>query len=191
MNSRSLRNGAGPIALLALTVLAGFAPPADQENSFTVQNLVSDQPGVADHMDPNLVNAWGIVASATSPWWVADNGTGVATLYNGTGAAVPIVVSVPGAPTGIVFNGGLSFVVSNGGASGPARFLFASEDGTISGWNPAVPPTVPPPSLQAIVAVDNSPAGAIYKGLAIATTAAGSFLCSPRSASRTCRAGST
>jgi uncharacterized protein (TIGR03118 family) len=176
MKSRFLRNGAGPIALLALTVLAGFAPPApiQKQNSFTVHNLVSDQPGVADYLDPNLVNAWGLVASATSPWWVADNETAVATLYNGAGTPQSLVVAVPGAPTGIVFNGGASFVVMSGGSAGPARFLFASEDGTISGWNPAVPP--PPPSRQAVVAVDNSAAGAIYKGLAIATTATGSFL---------------
>jgi uncharacterized protein (TIGR03118 family) len=176
MTTRLLRNGSGPVALLAIGLLTGFAPPAEKQNSFTVHNLVSDQPGVADHLDPNLVNAWGLVASATSPWWVADNGTGVSTLYNGnTGTPVSLVVTIPGgAPTGTVFNGGSSFVVSSGGTSGPARFLFASENGTISGWNPAVPP--PPPSHQAIVAVDSSPAGAVYKALAIATTAAGSFL---------------
>jgi uncharacterized protein (TIGR03118 family) len=174
MTTRLLRNGSGPVALLALGLLTGFAPPAEKQNSFAVHNLVSDGTIPADHTDPNLVNAWGLVASPTSPWWVADNGTAVATLYNGTGTPLSLVVSIPGAPTGTVFNGGSSFVVSSGGSSGPARFLFASEDGTISGWNPAVPP--PPPSHQAIVAVDNSPAGAIYKGLAIATTATGSFL---------------
>jgi uncharacterized protein (TIGR03118 family) len=178
MTTRLLRNGSGPVALLAIGLLTGFAPPAEKQNSFTVHNLVSDQPGVADHLDPNLVNAWGLVASATSPWWVADNGTGVSTLYNGnTGTPLSLVVTIPGgAPTGTVFNGGAHFIVMSGGASGPARFLFASEDGTISGWNPAVPPTVPPPSKQAIVAVDNSAAGAIYKGLAIASTATGDFL---------------
>jgi uncharacterized protein (TIGR03118 family) len=178
MKRHCLRNGGGPIALLSLIVLAGFAPatPIQKLNSFTVHNLVSDQPGVATNLDTNLVNAWGLVASATSPWWVANNETATSTLYNGAGTPQSLVVSVPGAPTGIVFNGGASFVVMSGGASGPARFIFASEDGTISGWNPAVPPTVPPPSKQAIVAVDNSAAGAIYKGLAIATTTAGSLL---------------
>jgi uncharacterized protein (TIGR03118 family) len=176
MTTRLLRNGGGPVALLAIGLLTGFAPPAQKQNSYTVHNLVSDVPGAADHTDSNLVNAWGLVASATSPWWVADNETAVSTLYDGAGMPQSLVVSVPGAPTGIVFNGGPSFVVSSGGSSGPARFLFASEDGTISGWNPAVPPTVPPPSKQAVVAVDNSAAGANYKGLAIATTATGSFL---------------
>jgi uncharacterized protein (TIGR03118 family) len=170
-----LRNGGGPIALLSLIVLAGFAPPTPIQrlNSFTVHNLVSDQPGVAVNLDPNLVNAWGLVASTTSPWWVANNETATSTLYNGVGMPIPLVVSVPGAPTGIVFNGGPSFVVTNGASFGPARFLFASEDGTISGWNPGVPP--PAPSHQANVGY-TSPDGAIYKGLAIATTANGSFL---------------
>jgi uncharacterized protein (TIGR03118 family) len=174
MKSCFMRNGGALAALLGLTVLAGFAPAAQAQNSYVVHNLVSDQPGVADHTDPNLVNAWGLVASATSPWWVADNETAVSTLYNGTGTPQSLIVSVPGAPTGIVFNGGGSFVVSSGASSGPARFIFASEDGTISGWNPAVPP--PAPSHQAIVAVDNSAAGANYKGLAIASTASGDFL---------------
>jgi uncharacterized protein (TIGR03118 family) len=172
MMTRLLRNG-GPVALLAIGLLTGFAPPAAKQNSYAVHNLVSDGTIPADHTDSNLVNAWGLVASATSPWWVADNETAVSTLYNGAGVPQSLVVSVPGAPTGIVFNGGPSFVVSSGGSSGPARFLFASEDGTISGWNPGVPP--PPPSHQAIVGY-SSPDGANYKGLAIATTATGSFL---------------
>ncbi|HEY6090403.1 MAG TPA: TIGR03118 family protein [Gemmatimonadales bacterium] len=138
---------------------------------YAQHNLVSDGAVSADLVDPDLVNAWGLVASATSPWWVSDNGTDKSTLYNGTtGAKVPLTVSVPGAPTGVVFNGGSGFVVSNGTASGPARFIFATEDGTIRGWNPAVAGT------QTEVAVDNSAAGAIYKGLTIATTPAGDRL---------------
>jgi len=134
-------------------------------------NLVSDGAVPADLVDAALVNAWGLVASATSPWWVADNGTGLSTLYNGnTGAKVSLTVSVPGAPTGIVFNGDPGFVVTSGTKSGPARFIFASEDGTISGWNPAVAATL------AVVAVDNSAGGAVYKGLAIASTASGDRL---------------
>jgi uncharacterized protein (TIGR03118 family) len=135
------------------------------------QNLVSDGAVPAGLVDAALVNAWGLVASATSPWWVADNGTGLSTLYNGnTGGKVSLTVTVPGAPTGIVFNSGPGFVVTRGTKSGPARFIFASEDGTISGWNPAVAAT------QAVVGVDNSAGGAVYKGLAIASTAAGDRL---------------
>jgi uncharacterized protein (TIGR03118 family) len=155
------------VALVFVTP-AVARPPAP--NSYVVHNLVSDGSIPADHTDPHLVNAWGITRSGASPWWVADNETAVSTLYNGSGTPLSLVVKVPGAPTGTVFNGGASFVVTNGTTSGPARFLFASEDGTISGWNPAVAPT------QAEIAVDNSAAGAIYKGLAIATTAAGAFL---------------
>jgi uncharacterized protein (TIGR03118 family) len=160
---------------LSIVMVVGSAYPAAAQ--FYVQhNLVSDGAVPADLVDPDLVNAWGLVASATSPWWVANNGTGTSTLYNGnTGAKVSLTVSVPGAPTGIVFNGGPGFVVSDGsGHSGPARFLFASEDGTISGWNPAVPP--PPTSTHAFVVVDNSTSGAIYKGLAIASSTTGDLL---------------
>jgi len=138
---------------------------------YAQHNLISDGAVSADHVDAALVNAWGLVASATSPWWVADNGTDSSTLYNGnTGATIALRVGVAGAPTGVVFNGGASFVVTNGTASGPARFIFATEGGTIVGWSPAVAVT------RAALAVDNSVAGAVYKGLAIATTAAGDRL---------------
>lgn len=156
------------------------------------RNLVSDGFVPADHTDANLVNGWGIARLPTSPWWVSDNGTNASTLYDGDGVAQfpgqPLVVTVtgaggnPGDPDGIVANGGGGFIVSSGGASGPARFIFASEDGTISGWNPGVPPPVAPAtrSTVTIVEVDNSSpdplGGSVYKGLAIATTAAGDRL---------------
>ena len=178
-----------PLAIIGLLSLAcagerSVAPPLTSvslslqsapSRFYEQHNLVSDGAVPADLVDPVLVNAWGLVASATSPWWVADNATGFSTLYNGnTGAKIGLTVSVPGAPTGIVFNGGAGFVVANGAAQGPARFIFASEDGTISGWNPAVPP--PPTSTHAQVAVDNSASGAVYKGLAIAVTSVGDRL---------------
>jgi len=174
-----------PVAVLGALSLAcagerSTAPPltspafslqAAPSQFYEQHNLVSDGAESADLVDPALVNAWGLVASATSPWWVADNGTGLSTLYNGnTGAKVVLTVSVPGAPTGVVFNSGPSFVVTSGTKSGPARFIFASEDGTISGWNPAVAAT------QAVVGADNSAGGAVYKGLALASTAAGDRL---------------
>jgi len=147
----------------------------------TQTNLVSDGFVEAHTIDPNLVNAWGISHSSTSPFWVSDNGTGVATLYNGSGtpfpAASPLVVTIPtpdgtgtSAPTGQVFNGGGGFVVTEGNHSGSAAFLFATEDGTISGWNPNVDPT------KAVLAVDNSDDGAVYKGLALASTRHGELL---------------
>jgi uncharacterized protein (TIGR03118 family) len=169
------------ISLLGLIAGAGILAlhleAAEPGNRYVVQNLVSDQMNQATHIDPFLVNAWGLAASSTSPWWVADNETAKSTLYDAVGNQSSLVVSVPGAPTGIVFNGGSGFVVTQGAASGPARFMFASEDGTISAWNPGVPP--PPPSTQAFVVVPNAstPAtGAIYKGLALASTTTGTFL---------------
>jgi uncharacterized protein (TIGR03118 family) len=150
-----------------------FSTVAQTANSqfYQQHNIVSDGAVPADLVDTALVNAWGLVSSGTSPFWVADNGTGLSTLYNGnTGAKVPLTVTVPGAPTGVVFNGGTGFVVTHGSARGQARFIFASEDGTISGWNPAVRPT------QAVVGVDNSGSGAVYKGLAVASTSNGDLL---------------
>jgi len=150
---------------LSAALIVAAQPAAAQ--FYSQHNLVSDGAVPADLVDTSLVNAWGLTASATSPWWVADNGSGRSTLYNGnTGAKIGLTVTVPGAPTGIVFNGGPGFVVHNGALSGPARFIFSSEDGTISGWNPAVSPTV------AQVAVPSAE-GAVYKGLAIAQTSTG------------------
>ncbi|HWC74746.1 MAG TPA: TIGR03118 family protein [Gemmatimonadales bacterium] len=160
----------GPRSTSPAFALQANAPPPSAR--FYVQhNLVSDGAVPADLVDPDLVNAWGLVASATSPWWVSDNGTDLSTLYNGnTGAKLALRVHVPGAPTGVVFNGGTGFRVTRGTASGAARFIFDTEDGTILGWNPAVAPT------DAVLAVDSSSAGAVYKGLAIASTASGDRL---------------
>jgi uncharacterized protein (TIGR03118 family) len=170
---------------LALLLVAGMAtigslPAYAASTRFQQVNLVSDIPGLALHTDPVLVNPWGISHSNTSPFWVSDNGTGVSTLYNGAGTKLALVVTIPppagspagttSAPTGQVFNGGADFVVTGASGSGPARFIFATEDGTISGWNPTADP------MNAILAVDNSGAEAIYKGLAIGANASGNFL---------------
>jgi uncharacterized protein (TIGR03118 family) len=153
-------------ALGAFALRAGAAESKD----YTVRNLVSDGSVPAERTDANLVNAWGLTAGPTTPWWVADNGTDKSTLYNGDGVPLPLVVGVAGAPTGAVSNiGGTNFVVHSGAASGAARFLFDTESGTILGWNPAVSP-------DAVLAVDRSSAGAVYKGLAISRTTAGDFL---------------
>lgn len=144
--------------------------PGFEDNSYTVTNLVSDQPGVAPLQDPALVNAWGLAAGPATPWWVSDAETNLSTLYRADGSKVPLTVEVRNAPTGLVFNGSSGFVVSNGTTSAAARFIFSTEEGTILGWNPGVAPT------SAVLAVDNSAAGAIYKGLAIAATSGGDFL---------------
>ena len=168
------------LAALGLLLTAGSSPggTAVGHETYTVTNLVSDGTIPAAHTDANLVNAWGLTATASSPWWVANNATGTSTLYNGDGVAqfgtTPLVVSVPNSPTGAVANTTSDFVVSSGGASGRAVFIFATEDGTIRGWNPGVPP--PTLSTQTEVAVDNSTAGSVYKGLAIGSVGSSNFL---------------
>jgi uncharacterized protein (TIGR03118 family) len=133
-------------------------------------NLVSDIPNLAAVTDPNLVNAWGMSRSSTSPWWVSDNGTGFSTLYTGDGTTVPLVVTIPGAdggggtPSGQVFNGTTDFQLTPGKPvnGNPAKFIFVTEDGTISGWNPGVNPT------NAIIKV-NTHSVSVFKGVAVAT----------------------
>ena len=151
-------------ATLALGVAAlglSMASPAWAVH-FDITRLVSDGAVPAKTIDPDLVNPWGVATSATSPFWVADNGTGVSTLYNTAGAKLGLTVTIPGgapsAPTGMVFNsaaGANAFSV--GGAK--SAFIFDSEDGIISAWAPSS-------GTNAAVAVI-SPIDAIYKGLAI------------------------
>ncbi len=135
---------------------------------FTQINLDSDVPGRARVTDPNLVNPWGIAFSPTGGFWFGDNGTSVSDVVDGNGQLLPVVVRVPGAnsspgtPTGTVSNDGSGFQVTANGVSGPARFAFASEDGTISAWNPQVD------FAHAFVVIDNSAHGADYMGLALA-----------------------
>lgn len=162
-----------PITLVALAVVLGNGRPAAAQ-FYSQRNLVSDGSVPAEHTDADLVNAWGLAAGPTTPWWVADNGTNLSTLYNGnTGVKAALVVSVPGAPTGIVFNSDTSaFMITNGVNTAAARFVFATEGGQILAWSNQVPPLT-----QAQVVVDNSGSGAVYKGLAVATVGTtGSFL---------------
>jgi uncharacterized protein (TIGR03118 family) len=173
-SGRTALAGALTLGLVAVGVLGGLGSAAAGTNAFEVTNLVSDQPGEAQTLDPNLVNAWGLAAGPTSPWWVNAADADVSVLYDGNGNIVPLVVKVPGGPTGLVFNGGTNFVVSHRGASGPSVFIFATESGTIRGWNPAVP--LPAPSTQAFVLADRSRVDASYKGLAIASTTDGDFI---------------
>ncbi len=147
---------------------------------FTQTPLVSNIPGRAPTTDPNLVNPWGLDASpsGSAPWWVADNGTGLSTLYNAAGTPSSLVVTVPGAnPTGLVFNPFATtnpndFVVSSGASSGAALFLFANESGEIDGWNSSVPPPVPSTVAQTAVTVPT----AVFKGLAIGTSGGANYL---------------
>lgn len=152
-------------------LLCGPAATPASAQFYEQENLVSDTPGAADRVDPLLVNAWGLVAGPTTPWWVANAGSDTSTLYNGnTGLPVPLIVAVPGEPTGAVFNttaadSSPAFQITGG----PARFLFATEEGTIRAWNPAVSP-------NSVIVVDRSADDAIYKGLAMAVTTGGARL---------------
>jgi uncharacterized protein (TIGR03118 family) len=120
---------------------------------------------VTDRSDPQLVNAWGLAASSTGPWWTSNEARGSSTLYSGTGAKQHLTVQVEGGPTGIVFNSGRGFVVHGGGRSDPARFIYACEDGKLRAWTPTVPSSW---STKAVVAVDDAGAAALFRGLAIA-----------------------
>jgi uncharacterized protein (TIGR03118 family) len=157
---RALRLAGGVVALAAAVVIVGSAGGAIADDVFTVHNLVGDTAGAAPATDASLVNGWGLSAGPTTPWWVSNNGTSTSTLYSGTGSKVALTVTVPGGPTGTVFNGSATaFAVNQNGKSGAARFLFATEAGTILGWTPTVNGTT------AIPGVDKSASGAVYKGL--------------------------
>jgi uncharacterized protein (TIGR03118 family) len=156
---RTLAVGIAAAAALA----AGSAGAGITDNVFTVHDLVADSAGAAPAADGALVNSWGLSAGPTTPWWSANNGTNSSTLYNGSGAKQALAVTVPGGPTGTVFNGvATDFVVSQNGKSAAARFLFATEGGQVLGWSPTVNGTA------ALVGADASSRGAVYKGLAVA-----------------------
>jgi uncharacterized protein (TIGR03118 family) len=164
------------VVILCAIIYGDAAKTAPGPSQFYAQhNLVSDGFVPADHINPDVVNAWGLVSGPTTPWWIVDNGTGKSTLYNVATGTFPLTVTIPGVggeqgnPTGIVFNGGSGFVVNNGAGTSPARFIFASENGTISAFR-GVPVVTVVPNAQA-------PAhGAVYKGLAIDSATNGQFL---------------
>jgi hypothetical protein len=176
-------------AAVALATFA--VPNLTLGQHYTQTNLISDMPGMAAHTDPNLKNSWGLTRSPTvqpngmvgSPWWIANNNSGTSTLDDGNGNPQNIAVEAngstsnfvvvpppgfaaagtPSTPTGIVYNGSpIDFLLNKGKPAGkPAVFIFATEDGTISGWNPAVNllPGGNPPSPNAVLEVDNSDKG--------------------------------
>src|SRR5438552_1384565 len=150
--------------LVSVPVLTGSSAAPLAASQFDVVPLVSDQTGVAPNTDPNLVKAWGISHAPGGPNWVSDNGTDKSTLYDrNTGAILSLVVKIPhGAPTGTVYvPPGTGFEIKAAGKSGPAVFLFDTESGAIEGWSPSVNPN------KAVIAVDNSAKGSVYKGLAL------------------------
>lgn len=160
-------------AVLVCSTAALLASVAPASADLLQTNLVSDIPGLARVTDPSLVNSWGLASSASSPWWVADNGTGVSTLYNGnTGAKIPLTVTIPttaagtppSTPTGAVFNNTPGFSLPTGGK---ALFIFVNEDGAVSAWNGAQGTTA--------VRMQDLP-NSVFKGLAIGSVGGANFL---------------
>ena len=143
MNTRFLVATVAAVTFAFVTSASGQATVTSQQ--YAEKKLVSDFDSQAAVVDPNLKNAWGVARSSTGDWWIADTGSGLSTLYDGTtGTITPLVVTIPpsdptvskiGSPTGTVFNGTTGFAIAPGK---PAAFLFATLDGTISGWNPGV-----------------------------------------------------
>jgi len=163
-------------APLAFSLLLATMPAA-ADSLFQQRNLVSDGGVPAAHTDHNLVNGWGVAFNPFGFVWVADADGMVSTLYDGDGNVQPLVVQIPsptmsmgGHPTGIVFNGSTGFVVNHAGLSGPARFLFATEQGVIAAWAPNVDAT------HAIRVINRSAMGTSYKGLALSAGGQGQLL---------------
>jgi uncharacterized protein (TIGR03118 family) len=147
-------------------VLADDAP-REKNPGYTQFNLVSDIPTNAPHTDPRLINPWGIVVGRESIW-VNNAETGLTTAYGPLGRSSRFAIHVPapdggpGAPTGLVFNDTAKFILTNSNHRAPSTFLMATENGTITAWNHQLT------GSNAVIVVDNSESGAVYKGLAIA-----------------------
>ncbi|HYM77925.1 MAG TPA: TIGR03118 family protein [Candidatus Dormibacteraeota bacterium] len=158
----------------ALTVALGLAlvlVSSAAMAQYQLTNLVSNQVGQAKHTDALLVNAWGLAYAPGSPFWISDEGSGWSTLYDASGNKQGLQVTVPsasgqgpGSPTGIVFNGSQDFQIQGWSAI----FIFATLDGTISGWAPQV-------NFNSTIIAVNNP-GAVYTGLAVTSNASGNML---------------
>ena len=180
-----MRNRSKALQLVAVGCVLSFSPIGTFGQHYTQTNLVSDLANVDGQavavQDPNLKNAWGLARSASSPWWVNNAGTGTSTLYKGTGAIVapPSPVTVPNAPgakgasapTGIVFNGTADFMITNvpGKTPAPASFIFATLNGTISAWNPAV-------TAEQLAVNEVIETGSVFTGLTLAEAGGHNFL---------------
>jgi len=152
-----------------LAILGCSSATFAQQAGYSQTNLVANTAGVANHTDAQLSNPWGISFVPGQPFWIANNNGGTSTLYDAQGNKNALVVGIPGAavnpcnpgcPTGTVAN-------SLNGYFGNGAFLFDTEDGIIANWTG---------QGNAVVAVDNSATGAVYKGLALATNTEGTFL---------------
>jgi len=161
---------------IAFTICLGLAVTLFSSAAmaqYQLTNLDSNQAKTAKFMDPLQVNGWGLARSSGSPFWVSDQGSGWSTVYTGKGVKEGLEVLIPsatgagpGQPTGIVANGSSDFQI--GGQA--SHFLFATLDGTISGWAPGANPN------DAIIAVNNSASGSMFTGLAVTNRPSGNLL---------------
>lgn len=160
-----MKNSLGIAIGIALIASSSYAAHLPAATTFQIVPLVSDQAGIAPNTDPDLVNPWGLSQQPGGPLWVSDNGTDLSTLYDRTtGVKQALIVAIPhGAPTGQVY-APTGFNVTEGGLTGHSAFIFDTESGFIEGWAPSVDAT------NAVVAVDHSAQGSVYKGLALSTT---------------------
>jgi len=169
--------GATMALLMAGSGLAAADDDFDDLVFYQQTNLTSNIAGQAAVTDPNLQNPWGVAWAPAGALWVSDNANGLSTLYNGTGAIVPLVVTIPpagAAPTGMVWNPNPNQFHIPGTTIG-ATFIFDGEDGTITAWNPAADPVMAGQSTASLV-IDSSATGAVYKGLAYGTNVHGNFI---------------
>ncbi|HWE30120.1 MAG TPA: TIGR03118 family protein [Polyangia bacterium] len=150
--------------ILSVSVVMLVAGAASADPQFEQVDLVSDGAVAGTRVDTNLMNPWGLASGPDTPWWVANNATDSATIYGGDGTPRALVVSVPGSPTGAVFNPTDKFPVCTAKRCSPSKFIFAGEDGVITAWAADVPR--PGPSDQAFVVFASSD-GAVYKGLTL------------------------
>jgi uncharacterized protein (TIGR03118 family) len=176
---------AAATALLAVAAGSSFAENADDHTAYVRTDLVSNTQVLAQPPDGNLQNAWGVANAPGGALWVSDNNDGLSTLYDGNGVKRGLTVTIPlppgrtappaAAPTGMVWNSTSGFPITVGANTVPATFIFDSEDGTITAWNPAVDPIVAGHSTASLI-VDRSTEGAVYKGLALGTNKHGNYL---------------
>jgi len=152
--------------------LAALNPGVTMAATYLQSNLVSDLAGLAAVTDTNLVNPWGMAFSSSGPFWISDNGDGLSTVYNSTGAIQSLVVTIPppagqtnpAAPSGILFNSVTGFA---GAGTAAAKFIFSTEDGTISAWSGG---------SAAVLKVDYSTSNAVFKGLAAGSAGGSNFI---------------
>jgi uncharacterized protein (TIGR03118 family) len=176
---------AAATGVLALVTGSALVADPDDATAYIRTDLVSNTRNLAQPMDPNLQNAWGVANAPGGPLWVSDNNDGLSTLYDGNGVKINLTVTIPlpagratppaSTPTGMVWNPTTGFPITVGATTAPATFIFDTEDGTIAAWNPTVDPIVSGRSTATLI-IDRSGAGAVYKGLAFGTNKHGNFL---------------